>query len=82
MSTADRPEGESSVERTIVVDGEQLELLAVAVDALAAAAGDRAASDRMGDFYNTLERQRSEQDIIDRCRSVSEIIVAALDRAT
>lgn len=81
MSTADRPEGESSVERTIVVDGEQLELLAVAVDALAAAAGDRAASDRMGDFYNTLERQRSEQDIIARCRNVSEIIVAALDRA-
>ena len=79
MTTPDRTNDGQRAERTITVDGAQLELLAVAIDALAAAAGDRAASDRMGDFYGTMERQRSEQDVIDRCKKLSDTILAALD---
>jgi hypothetical protein len=70
----------STADRTINVDSDQLELIALAVDALAAAAGDRAASDRMGDFYETMARERSEHEIVAKCRRVSDIILAALDR--
>ena len=78
MSTADRPEGGDKSDRTLTVDIDQLELLALAVDALAAGAGDRGASDRMGDFYKWMERERTQEDIAARCRSVLEIIGAAL----
>jgi len=70
----------STANRTINVNGDQLELISVAIDALAAAAGDRAASDRMGDFYETMGRERTEDEIVANCRSVSDIILAALDR--
>ena len=78
MSTADRPGGGDQFDHTIKVDGDQLELLALAVDALAAAAGDRGASDRMGDFYKWMERERTQEDVVARCRSVLEIIGGAL----
>jgi hypothetical protein len=79
MSTADRPNGVDKLDRTIKVDIDQLELLVLAVDALAAAAGDRGSSDRMGDLYERMERERTQEEIVAKCRSVSEIIVAALD---
>jgi len=50
MRTADRPGGGDKFDDTIKVDSDQVELLTPAVDALAAGAGDRGASDRMGDF--------------------------------
>jgi hypothetical protein len=70
----------STADLIVKVDGDQLELIAVAIDALAAAAGDRAASDRMGDFYETMGRERTEDEIVAKCRSVSDIVLAALDR--
>jgi len=79
MSTADRPNGGHKVDHTIKVDSDQLALLALAIDALAAGAGDRGASDRMGDFYNEMERDGTQEDIVAKCRSVYEIIGAALD---
>jgi hypothetical protein len=78
MSTADRPDGGDKFDHTIKVDSDQLELLALAIDALAAGAGDRGASDRMGDFYKWMERERTQEDIVAKCRSVLEIIGAAL----
>jgi hypothetical protein len=78
LSTADRPDGGDKIDRTITVESDQLELLALAVGALAAAAGDRGASDRMGDFYKRMERERTQEEIVAKCRSVLEIIGAAL----
>jgi hypothetical protein len=75
MSTADRPS-----DYTINLDIDQLELLCLCVDALAAGAGDRGASDRMGDFYKAMERDRTQEDVVARCRSLFEIIAAAGDR--
>lgn len=79
MGTADRPNGERKPEYTINLDIDQLELLCLCIDALAAGAGDRGASDRMGDFYKQMERDGTQEDVVASCRSLFDIIAAAGD---
>jgi len=79
MNTADRPNGGLEFDHTIKLDSDQLVLLGLCVDALAAGAGDRGASDRMGDFYKEMARDGTQQDIVAKCQTLYEVIVAALD---
>jgi hypothetical protein len=79
MSVPDRPNAGDELDHTIKVDSDQLELIALAIDALAAAAGDRGASDRMGDFYKRMEREGTQEHVVAKCQSVYDIISAALD---
>jgi hypothetical protein len=79
MSAPDRRDTGGELDHVITVDNDQLELLALAVDALAAAAGDRGASDRMGDFYKRMEQQRTQDDVVAKCQDVFDIISAALE---
>ena len=79
MSTPDRPNGGHKIDHTLKLDSDQLVLLGLCVDALAAGAGDRGASDRMGDFYKEMARDGTQEDIVARCQSLYEIIAAALD---
>ncbi len=79
MSTADRPNGGHKFDRTINMDSDHLALLGLCIDALAAGAGDRGAADRMGDFYDEMEREGTQADIIANCRNLYEIVAAALD---
>jgi hypothetical protein len=79
MSTADRPNDAPKSDYTINVDTDQLELLCLGIDALAAGAGDRGASDRMGDFYDAMVKDGTQEGLIARCRSLFDIIAAAGD---
>jgi hypothetical protein len=79
MSSPDRPTTGGGLDHLIKVDNDQLELLALAVDALAAAAGDRGASDRMGDFYKRMENEGTQDDVVARCQNVYDIVSTALE---
>jgi hypothetical protein len=79
MSAPDRPTTGGGLDHLIKVDNDQLELLALAVDALAAAAGDRGASDRMGDFYKRMENEGTQDDVVARCQNVYDIVSTALE---
>ena len=79
MISAGGPNDGHTLDHTIKVDSDQLALVGLGIDALAAGAGDRGAAERMSGIYEAIDRNGTRPDLIADCRSLYDIIVAAIE---